>query len=108
MALHQLTPIVFFLCATYVIKAIIDALMRLRLLRAGGSEDLLRSILQGEEAQRRHSSLRTGMTLVALALAFAGIQVAGWTDLTPGVVAFLAGAVGAANLAFYALSRRFS
>ena len=108
MALHNLVPIVFFLCATYVIKAVIDSMMRLRLLRAGGSEELLRSILQGEELQRRHASLRTGMTLVALALAFAGIQAFGWTDLTPGVVAFLAGAIGIANLAFYALSRRFT
>jgi len=106
MNLHGLVPIVMFVCIAYVLKAVIDALTRLKLLRAGGSDELLRTIVQSEESQRRHASLRSGITFVALAIAFGGIQIADWHDITPGVIAWIAGAMGVANLAFFAISRR--
>ncbi|HEY0232425.1 MAG TPA: DUF6249 domain-containing protein [Dokdonella sp.] len=101
-----LVPIALFVCITYVFKAIVDARMRYLLLKAGGSEDLIRSILLGEEQQRRHASLRWGIVLVALALGFGLIEAFHWNEITPGVIAVLAAATGLGNLAFFAISRR--
>jgi len=50
--------------------------------------------------------LRWGIVLVALALGFGLIQWFGWQDVTPGLVAVLAGATGLGNLAFFAISRK--
>ncbi|GFZ95374.1 hypothetical protein GCM10011408_14310 [Dyella caseinilytica] len=52
------------------------------------------------------ASLRWGIVLAAEALAFGAIQYAGWTTVTPGVVALLIGAFGFGSLIFFAVSRR--
>jgi hypothetical protein len=99
-------PIVLFLCITYCIKALIDARVRWQMFRGGGSEDLVRSILQGEELRRRHASLRWGITLLTLAIAFGLIQAMHWDSVNPGVVALLVGATGLGNLLSFLASRR--
>ena len=101
-----LIPIVLFLCITYAIKAVVDARVRRRMVDANGSQDLVRSMLEGDELRRRHASLRWGITLVALALAFGVIQAAGWEEVTPGVIALLVGATGLGNLVYYVVARR--
>jgi hypothetical protein len=103
-----LIPISLFVCITYAIKAVVDARVRRQMFNAGGSEELVRSVLQGEELRRRHSSLRWGVILVALAIGFGLIQSFGWQELTAGMVAILAGATGLGNLAFFAISRRMN
>lgn len=103
---HILVPIALFLCVTYAFKAVLDAVMRYRMLHEPGTEDLLRSILQGEERQRRLASLRWGVLLVAVALGFAAIQAIGWQEVNPGAIAVLALCTGLGHLAFYLLSRR--
>jgi len=107
---HALIPITLFACLTYsfvyLVKAVVDARMRSLLARSGMSEELLRSILAGEEEQRRFSSLRWGITLVAVALGFGVVQMVGVSDITPGAIAILAGAVGAGQLAFFAMSSK--
>ena len=76
------------------------------MLDSGGSQDLLRSMLEGEEVRRRHGSLRWGVTLVALAIGFGLVQASGWDEVNPGVIAVLVGATGLGNLAYYLMSRR--
>ena len=102
----DLVPIVMFVCMTFVIKLIVDARMRYLLLRGGVSEQLLGSILLGEEQQRRHASLRWGVILVAVGAGFALIHLLGWREITAGAIAVLAIATGLGNLAVYALTRR--
>ena len=102
----NLIPIVLFLCITYAIKAVVDARFRQKMVGAGGSEELIRSILQGEELRRRHASLRWGIILVALAGGFALIQQSDWHELTPGMIAVLAGATGLGNLVYFAIARK--
>lgn len=101
-------PIVLFLCITYCVKLVIDARLRSKLLKDGGSADLMRSIVQGEEQQRRHSSLRWGLTLVTIAIGFAAIHTYGWHEINAGVIAVLAAATGIGNLLFYVISRKLS
>jgi hypothetical protein len=108
--LHMVIPIVLIVCVTYAfvyaIKAIVDARMRSLLTRAGTSDELIRTIVLGEEQQRRLASLRWGLILVGVAIGFGSIAAFGWDDITPGAIAVLAGATGLANLAFFAISAR--
>lgn len=106
MDLEFLIPITLFVCITYAIKAVVDARVRQQMVRSGGSEELVRSILQSEDVRQRHSSLRWGVILIALAIGFGLIQGFGWQELTPGLIAVLVGATGLGNLAFFAISRR--
>ena len=106
MDLGLLIPISLFVCITYAIKVVVDAMVRRHMVNAGGSEELVNSLLRDEEQRRRHSSLRWGIVLVSVALGFGLIQWFGWREVTPGLIAVLAGATGLGNLAFFAISRR--
>ena len=101
-----LIPVTLFVCAYLSIKAVVDARTRRQMVAANGSEDMLRSILEGEELRRRQASLRWGTILVALALGFAGIEFVGWTEASPGVFSLLLGATGIGNLVAFTLARR--
>ncbi len=101
-----LVPVTLFICITYAIKAVVDARVRKQLVSSNGSPELLRSIMANDETNRRLSSLRWGITLIALAIGFGIVQGAGWTEVNPGVIALLIGALGLGNLGFYALSRK--
>lgn len=106
MNFEMLVPISLFLAIAYSIKAVVDARVRKQLVSSNGSPELVHNILQGDETNRRLSSLRWGITMVALAIGFGIVEGAGWTDITPGVIAVLIGAVGLGNLGFYAMSRK--
>ena len=101
-------PISLFVCITYAVKAIVDARVRRQLVNANVSQELVRSILEGDEARRRHSSLRWGVILLALAFGFVAIEAFDWQEMTPGVIAVLLGATGLGNLAYYAMSRKLT
>ena len=103
-----LIPITLFLCIAYAIKVVVDARVRKQMINTNVAEDLMRTLLQGEEQRQRQGSLRWGITLVALAIGFGLVEAGGWQDITPGVIAVLLGATGLGNLAFYALSRRIA
>jgi hypothetical protein len=99
-------PVTLFICVTYAIKAIVEARMRGKLLSSGGSEDLVRTLMQNEEEQRRHAALRWGILLLSLALGFSLIEAFGWDQVTPGVIAILLAVTGVGNLVSYTVSRR--
>lgn len=102
---HILVPIALFACVTYAFKAVLDAVMRQRMLREPGTEDLLHSILKEEQQQRRLSSLRWGLLSLALAGGFAIIQAIGWAELSTGALAILLACTGLGHLIFYVLTR---
>ncbi|MEO8957896.1 MAG: hypothetical protein ABI304_03060 [Rudaea sp.] len=102
---HVLVPIALFACITYLFKAVLDAVMRARMLREPGTEDLLHAILKEEQQQRRLSSLRWGLLLLALAGGFAIIHAIGWVELSTGALAILLACAGLGHLIFYALTR---
>lgn len=106
MNFDALIPITLFAAIAYSIKAVVDARVRKQLVASNGAPDLVRSILAGDESNRRLSSLRWGITLLTLALGFGIVEAAGWRDITAGVIAVLIGALGLGNLASFAASRR--
>lgn len=106
MFIEAMIPITLFLSIAFVIKVIVDAYVRRQLVSSNVSQELVRSIVEGDELRRRHSSLRWGIVLVALAVALAVIEAMGWREVTAGVAALLLGATGIGNLVYYALARR--
>lgn len=104
----DLTAVSLFACVTLMVRAFIDAWSRRRVLRAAGSDELLRTFMLGEDRQRRLSSLYWGIVAVALAIAFAAIGGMETERVTPAAVAAVLGAVGVANLVFFGISRRLS
>jgi uncharacterized BrkB/YihY/UPF0761 family membrane protein len=101
-----LIPIVLFLCITYAIKSVVDARVRKQLVASNVSQELIQSIVEADEQRRRHSTLRWGTILIALAFGFALMEAFAWRDVTPGVFAVLLGATGVGNLIAYYLSRK--
>jgi len=106
MNFELLVPICLFAAIAYSIKAVVDARVRKQLVASNGDPSLVRSILEGDETSRRLASLRWGITLVALALGFGIVEAAGWSEITPGVIAVLVGAIGIGNLASFAAARK--
>jgi hypothetical protein len=106
MNFELLIPIAFFAAVAYVIKVVVDAGVRRRMVEANGSQELVRSILLGEEQRSRLGSLRWGVILIALAVGFGIVDAGNWDELTPGVLAILLGATGLGNLVYYAFARR--
>jgi hypothetical protein len=101
-------PVTLFVCIAYAIKVCVDAMVRRRVVSSGSSPELVASLLREEELRRRHSSLRWGIVLLSVALGFGLIQWFGWQEVTPGLVAVLAGATGLGNLVFYLVSRKLN
>ncbi len=101
-----LIPITLFACIAYSIKTVVDAYTRRRIIETRGSEELVRSLLEGEANRRRLASLHWGCVLVALAVGFGLVEWIGGERVTPGIIAVLLGATGMGNLAFYLFERR--
>ena len=106
MDVHVVIPLALFACVTYVLKAVMDAALRYRLLRAAVSSDVLRAVLEGEDHQRKVVALRWGILSSSLALGFGLIALLGLNEISPGVVAILAAAIGLGNLVLFAVIRR--
>ena len=101
-----LIPIALFSCIAYSIKTVVDAYTRRRIIESRGSDELVRSLLEGEATRRRLASLHWGSVLVALAIGFGLVEWTGVDRVTPGIIALLLGATGLGNLAFYLLERK--
>ena len=107
MDIGELIPIVLFICIVWAIRIVVDARLRRQIIDSNGSQELIRSMIEGDEARRRHESLRRGIILVALAVGFAAVNASGGFDVfTPMSLAILLGATGIGNLAYYAVARR--
>jgi hypothetical protein len=105
-AQHVLVPIVLFVCATLAFKMLLEAVIRLRMMHRDQSEASMRALLDADQFQRRTGALRSGIALVALACGAGLIEVVGWHDVTPGVVAAVVLPLGLGELIFFFLTQR--
>ncbi|WP_233510965.1 hypothetical protein [Dyella psychrodurans] len=107
---HVLVPLTLFVCITfgitYAIKLLVSARVRIKMLQACESKELIDSIVRGEDHLGRMASLRWGLVLALEGLGFGVIQIAGWTTITPGAVAVLLGAFGLGSLIYFVVAQR--
>jgi hypothetical protein len=103
-----LVPIALFVCALIAFKALLEAVIRLRVMHMGQSETSLRAMLDADRFQRQAGALRSGIALVALACGAGLIEAFGWRDVTPGAVAAVVLPMGLGELVFFYLSKRLS
>jgi hypothetical protein len=101
-----LVPIALFVCALIAFKALLEAVIRMRLMRPGQSDTTVRAMLDADRFQRRAGALRSGIALVALASGCALIEAFGWHDVTAGAVAAVVLPLGIGELIFFILSQR--
>ena len=101
-----LIPITLFVCVAYAIKTVVEAYTRRRIIESRGSEELVRSLLEGESTRRRLASLHWGCVFVTLAAGFGLVELLDADRVTPGVIALLLGATGLGNLGYYLLERK--
>jgi hypothetical protein len=106
-----LIPLAFFGCLTfgitYAIRLLVNARVRIKMLQACDSKELIETIVQGEDHLGRMSALRWGLVLALEGLGFGIIQYAGWTTITAGAVAVLLAAFGVGSLAYFVVAQRF-
>jgi hypothetical protein len=105
--MHPEIPITMtlFISIAYAIKVVVEARARGKLLAANRSDELMQTLLLNDERRRRHSSLSWGIVLVCLAIGFALIQMLGFKEVTPGVIAVVLGATGVGNIASYGVTK---
>lgn len=106
MQLEILIPITLFICIYLAIKVVVDARARKHMVQSNGSEDMLRTIIEGEETRRRQSALRWGVILVVLAAGFGLLEAFDWREASPGLFAILLAATGIGNLAAYFIAAK--
>jgi hypothetical protein len=99
-------PIALFICGLIAFKALLEAVVKLRLMHLGRNEPSLRAMLEADIYQRRSSALRSGIALVALACGAGLIQAFGWDDITPGAFASVVLPLGLGELLYYFLAQR--
>jgi hypothetical protein len=108
--LGVLIPMLLFVCVTfgitYSIKLLVNARVRIKMLQACDSKELIESIVRGEDHLGRMASLRWGLVLALEGLGFGVIQIAGWDTITAGAVAVLVGAFGLGSLIYFVVAQR--
>jgi len=103
-----LVPIALFVCALIAFRALLETVVRLRMMHRGQSDVALRALLDADRFQRRTGALRSGIALVALALGTGLIELFGWRYFTPGAIATILLPLGIGELLFYFLTQRES
>lgn len=107
----NLVPIVLFVCVTvgitYIVKLLVNARLRIKMLQTCNSKELLEAVVQGDAHRDQMTALRWGILALMEAIGFGVIQAMGWTELNPGIVAMLLGAFGLGSLLFFGIARRF-
>lgn len=100
-----IVPIALFICVTYAFCVVVQALLRYRMLREPGTEEILNSILAAERADRRWSSLRWGLLAIALSIGFFILDRIDADGLSTMAFAVLLAATGLSQLLYFALAR---
>jgi hypothetical protein len=106
--LEFLIPIVLFVSITAAIKYIMDGRVRQRIAQSGASEDLVRIMVAADEQNRKVSSLKWGLVLVLIGIAFGIIDIANLDGNDPATFGIIIGAAGLGMLGFHALANRKS
>jgi hypothetical protein len=91
-------PALLFFCVTYAFKLLIDARLRVLLMRAASPETVT-ALLAGEQQLRQAETLRGGLSMLGLAAGLALVAVCDWPPISAATFAVLLAGVGSAQIA---------
>ena len=103
----DVTAIVVFLSFALIVRSVVDAWSRSRILKSPFAKDALGSLVALEEKRQRHNTLFWGVMCAALAVALWIVDSMNWRNPTPAVVAVVLGFAALGNLIYYILVRTF-
>ena len=104
--MEWLVPIAFFVCIVVAIHIIMTGRVRRRIAESGASEDLVRTMLAADERNRAVSSLKWGMVLVLVGIAFGLIDLLNLRQDDPATFGIVIAAAGLGMLGFHMLAAR--
>ena len=104
----ELIPIVLFLSVVAAIKIVMDGHVRRKLAESDASETLVRSMLLTDEQNRRLSTLKWGLVLALVGMAFGLIDLLNLSAKDPATFGMLIATAGPGMLRFHALASRRS
>ncbi|MBK8069481.1 MAG: hypothetical protein IPK27_18215 [Rhodanobacteraceae bacterium] len=105
-SMEWLIPIVLFVCIVVAIHIIMDGRVRRRIAESGASEDLVRTMLAADERNRAVSSLKWGLVLVLVGIAFGLIDLLNLRQDDPATFGIVIAAAGLGMLGFHMLAAR--
>lgn len=106
--LSLMIPIVGFICLVAIVRAVVDGRLRRRLAETHASEELVRAIIEADEANRKQSAQKWGLVLIMLGIALALIDMFELGSQDPGAYGLLLAASGSGLLLHHFLQRRDS
>lgn len=104
--MEEMIPMVLFVCVVLAIKIIMDGRVRTKLAQSGASEDLVRAMLAADEQNRKVSSLKWGLVLILVGVAFGLIDFMNLGPNDPATFGIVIFAAGAGMLGFHNLVNR--
>lgn len=101
-------PITLFVCIVWIVKLVTDARLRRRLAETHASEELVKTMFESDEINRRHSSLKWGLVLVLVGTAFGLIDGLNLNPDDPAAygILFVASGLGLLGYHFWIGKRR--
>lgn len=96
-------PIVGFVCLVAIIKTIAEHRLRRRMAETHADPELVRAFAETDAAAREQTSLKWGILLTLVSVAFLLVEALGFTAQDPGAFGLVCGAVGVGLL----VTRRF-
>ena len=106
MDLTVFIPITLFVCIVWIVKLVTDSRLRRRLAETHASEELVKTMFESDEINRRHSALKWGLVLVLVGSAFGLIDGLNLDPDSPGTYGILFAAAGLGLLGYHFLIAR--
>jgi hypothetical protein len=100
-----LIPIVLAICIVVIVRIVVDARLRRRLAETHASESLVLALMQADEVNRRKSSLKWGIVLMALGVGCVVIDLLELGVEDPSAFGVLFIAIGIGMVVHYRIDR---
>ena len=104
--LSLLIPIVGFICLVAIVRVVIDGRLKRRLAETHASEELVRALVEADDANRKQGTLKWGLVSGLTGVAFVLIELLDLGSEDPGSYGLLLAASGIGLLAHHFLQRR--
>lgn len=106
----MIVPITLFLCITfgitYIVRLLVNARLRIKMLQICNSKDLVESIVQSDAQRDRLAALRWGLLSITEAIGLGLVRTID-ANVYFSMAAILLGTFGIGSLLFFWLGRRF-